>query len=230
MSTRVHPILILITALLLAIAAYMAFWYAPTERTMGEIQRIFYFHAGSFWTSFVAFFLNAVASVVYLIKRNPRTDSLAAASAEVGVLFCTGGLIMGPLWAKPVWGIWWTWDARLTLTLLLWLLYVAYVMLRSFLPEGDRRAVISAVYGIFAAADVPLVYMANRWWRTQHPQPVIAGGEGSGLNAQMWQTVMMAWAALTALMVCYVIVRMALEDGRRRVEALRRELRIEEPA
>jgi len=230
MSTRVNPILLVITALMLAVAAYMAFWYAPTERTMGEIQRIFYFHAGSFWTSFVAFFLNAVGSVAYLIRRNPRWDSLAAASAEVGVLFCSGGLIMGPLWAKPVWGIWWTWDARLTLTLLLWLLYVAYVMLRSFLPDGDRRAVISAVYGVFALADVPLVYMANRWWRTQHPQPVIAGDEGSGLNAQMWQTVMMAWAALTALMVCYLLVRMSLEDGQRRIEVLRRELRVEDAA
>ena len=230
MSTRLNPVLILITAVMLAIAAYMSFFYAPTERTMGEVQRIFYFHAGSYWTSFVAFFLNAVASVAYLIRRNRRWDSLAASSAEVGVLFCTGGLVMSPLWAKPVWGIWWTWDARGTLTLLLWLLYVAYVMLRSFLPDGDRRAVISAVYGIFALADVPLVYMANRWWRTQHPQPVIAGDEGSGLNPEMFQTVMMTWAALTALMVCYIIVRMSLEEGRRRVEALRRELRLEDAA
>jgi heme exporter protein C len=230
MSIRLNPILLLVTVALLAVAAYMSFFYAPTERTMGEIQRIFYFHVGSFWTSFIAFFLNAVASVAYLVRKNPRWDSLAAASAEVGVLFCTGGLVMGPLWAKPVWGIWWTWDARLTLTLLLWMLYVAYLMLRSFLTDADRRATISAVYGVFALADVPLVYMANRWWRTQHPQPVIAGGEGSGLDPQMWQTVLTAWAALTALMVCYLLVRIALEDGRRRVEALRRQLRLEDAA
>lgn len=217
-----------LTAGLLALGFYMALVWAPTERTMGDVQRIFYFHVASFWTAFVAFFLNGVGSVVYLARRGAKWDSLAVSSAEVGVLFCSAGLPMGMLWAKPVWGIWWTWDARLTLTLLLWLLYVAYLLLRGFVPESDRRAVVSAVFGIFALADVPLVYMANRWWRTQHPQPVIAGGEGSGLAPEMWGTLLVCWAALLALMVCYLRLRVPLEEGRRRLEQLRRSLRIEE--
>src|SRR5260370_25691501 len=103
-----------VTAALLSAAVYMALIWAPTERTMGDIQRIFYFHVGSFWTSFVAFFLNAIGSFVFLLRRDHKWDAFAASSAEVGVAFCSAGLIMGPLWAKPVWGIWWTWDARLT--------------------------------------------------------------------------------------------------------------------
>lgn len=219
-----------VTGALLVAGMYMALIWAPTERTMGDIQRIFYFHVPSFWTSFVAFFLNAVGSVAYLARRNPYWDSFAASNAEVGVAFCTAGLIMGPLWAKPVWGVWWTWDARLTLTLLLWLLYVAYVMLRSFLPDSDRRATVAAVFAIFAVVDVPLVYMANRWFRTTHPQPVIAGGEGSGLNPEMWKALLTCWAALLALMVCYLLMRIPLEEERRKLEFLRRRLRMEEPA
>ena len=230
MSGRAGAVLILATAVLLAVGVYMALIAAPTERSMGDVQRIFYFHVGSFWTAFVAFFLNGVGSVAYLMRRKNYWDSLAASAAEVGVVFCTAGLAMGPLWAKPVWGIWWTWDARLTLTLLLWLLYVAYLLLRSFLPDSDRRAIVAAVFGIFALADVPLVYMANRWWRTQHPQPVIAGGPDSGLDPQMWNTLLVCWVALLALMICYLRLRMPLEEGRRRLEALRRTLRLEETA
>ncbi len=220
--------LIVVTALLLAAGLYMALIGAPEERSMGIVQRIFYFHVGSFWIAFVGFFLNAVGSVGYLARRNHSWDALGVSAAEAGVVFCTAGLIMGPLWAKPVWGIWWTWDARLTSTLVLWLLYVAYLLLRGFLPDSDRRALISAVYGVFAFADVPIVYMSIRWWRTQHPQPVVAGGPGSGLEPRMWNTLLLCVAALLALMVCYLRLRMPLEQGRRRLELLRRSLRLEE--
>ena len=170
-----HPLVVL-SGLTVSAAIYMAFLYAPTEATMGEIQRIFYFHVASFWTASVAMCMNALACVVYIATRKSWWDSFAAASAEVGVIFCTGGLLMGPLWAKPVWGIWWTWDARLTLTFLTYLMYIAYIMLRGFLADSDRQGVISAVFGIFAVVNVPLVYMANRWFRTMHPQPVMGGG------------------------------------------------------
>ena len=112
----------------------------------------------------------------------------------------------------------------------MWLLYVAYVMLRSFLPDSDRRATVAAVFGIFALVDVPLVYMANRWWRTQHPQPVIAGGEGSGLAPEMWAAVLTTWVALLALMTCYLLMRIPLEEEGRKLELLRRRLRMEDPA
>ena len=233
----VKPMAVL-TALLFAAGIYLAFLWAPQEATMGEIQRIFYLHVPSFWTASVAMTINALSCLMYIFRHgeakagNPLRanywDSLAVASAEVGLVFCTGGLWMGPMWAKPVWGIWWTWDARLTLTFLTWLMYIAYLLLRGFLEGSDRRGMISAVFGIFAVVNVPLTYMANRWYRTQHPQPVMGGGEGSGLEAHMWIAVMVCWAATLALMVCYLILRMALEENRRSLMVARRKLRIEE--
>jgi heme exporter protein C len=110
-------------------------------------------------------------------------------------MFCTLVLITGPLWAKPVWGIWWTWDARLTLTLVLWLIYVSYVLLRHYVTSAEKRATLSAILGIIGFIDVPLVYFAIRWWRTQHPQPVFGGGQGSGLDPRMSATL---WACTVA--------------------------------
>src|SRR5581483_5116538 len=129
---RVFPILGIVTAAPLSLALYDALVVAPTERTMGDVQRIFYYHVPSAWTAFLLFFINFGASVVYLFKRNAKADMVALVSAEVGVVFCTVVLVTGPIWARPVWGIWWTWDLRLTLTLVLWLIYVAYLVLRRF--------------------------------------------------------------------------------------------------
>jgi heme exporter protein C len=235
MRNRLFLPFVILTVVLTAVGLYMSFLWAPTEATMGDIQRIFYFHLGSFWTAAVALVLNALACLMYIVRRTGSEqekaafwDALAASSAEIGVIFCAGGLIFGTMWAKPVWGIWWTWDARLTLTFLTWLMYIAYMLLRGFLEGSDRGGIISAVFGIFAVANVPMVYMANRWYRTQHPQPVIGGGEGSGLNGDMWLTVFVAWGATLALMACYLMMRMPLERGRRELELLRRKLRVED--
>src|SRR5215471_5828576 len=122
------PILGIITLALLSYALYMGLVWAPTEQTMGSVQRIFYYHVPSAWTAFILFFINFVASVVYLIRRKPVADMIALVCAEVGVVFCTVVLITGPIWARPVWGIWWTWDIRLTSTLVLWLIYVSYLI------------------------------------------------------------------------------------------------------
>jgi heme exporter protein C len=164
-----------LTALLLSYGLYQALVVAPTEQTMGDVQRIFYYHVPSAWTAFCLFFVNLVASIWYMVRRNLKADALALASAEVGVVFCTVVLVTGPLWARPVWGIWWTWDLRLTLTLVLWLIYVAYLILRKFSTSG-QTPVIAAVLAIFGAVDVPLVYFSIWFFRTQHPQPVIGGG------------------------------------------------------
>jgi heme exporter protein C len=164
-----------LTALLLSYGLYQALVLAPTEQTMGDVQRIFYYHVPSAWTAFCLFFVNLVASIWYMVRRNLKADALALASAEVGVVFCTVVLVTGPLWARPVWGIWWTWDLRLTLTLVLWLIYVAYLILRKFSTSG-QTPVIAAVLAIFGAVDVPLVYFSIWFFRTQHPQPVIGGG------------------------------------------------------
>ena len=170
---------------LVGVAAYANFYVAPTERTMGTIQRIFYFHAASAWAGSTAFFICFVANLLYVWRRREKWDALGVACAEVGLAFITIVLITGPIWAHPVWGIWWTWDARLTSTFVLWLLYISYLLLRTLIEEPDRRALLSALFGIFAFLDVPLVFGAIRWWRTQHPAPVIMGGPGSGLEPTM---------------------------------------------
>ncbi|MBI3404091.1 MAG: cytochrome c biogenesis protein CcsA [Acidobacteria bacterium] len=207
----------LIVFVLLGLATYAIFFIAPVERTMHEIQKIFYLHVTSAWTAFVAFFIVFVASIAYLAKRTVKWDALALSAAEVGLVFCSVMLITGPIWAKPVWGIWWTWDARLTSAFVLWLMYVAYLLLRSLIDDPARRAVVSAVFGIFAFLDVPLVYFSIRIWRTQHPQPVIMGGEGSGLDPVMRQVLYFTW--LPMLLLMGLLIRQ-----RRRLEALRHEI------
>jgi heme exporter protein C len=208
---------------LVSAAAYASFYIAPTERTMGLIQRIFYFHAASAWAGMTAFFICFVANLQYVWRREQKWDALAVSAAEVGLAFITVVLITGPIWAHPVWGIWWTWDARLTSTFVLWLLYVSYLLLRTLIEEPDRRALLSALFGIFAFLDVPLVYGSIRWWRTQHPQPVIMGGPGSGLEPTMRKVFFFSVLALHALMVFLIVERNQLEKLRAELDVVRRE-------
>src|SRR5581483_10900598 len=139
---RGFTILAVVTAVLLCFGLYAALIAAPTEQTMGNVQRIFYYHVSSAWTAFLLFTINFVASIAYLLRRNTTTDIVALISAEVGVVFCTVVLVTGPLWARPVWGIWWTWDPRLTLTFALWLIYVSYLLLRRF-STSSQAAVLA---------------------------------------------------------------------------------------
>jgi heme exporter protein C len=214
----------LVVAALVFSAAYAALFIAPDEKTMHLVQRIFYFHLPSWMTSFTAFFIVFISNIAYLLTRRPRWDWLAVAGAEVGVVCCTIGLITGPLWARPVWGIWWTWDARLTTTFILWLLYVAYLLLRGLLEDPGRKATLSAVFGIFAFLDVPLVYMSNRLWRTQHPQPVIAGGQGSGLDPLMGKVLLLCVIAMFGVMILVLLDRYRLERLRYEYDELRHEI------
>jgi len=268
---RLFPIFGLLTAVLLSYALYEALVAAPTEQTMGNVQRIFYYHVPSAWTAFLLFFINFVCSIQYLVRSNPvadkvtnwtviaiaiaacvaafvihplpqgmepssvattglaiaglyflikkyfsreRVDALAVVSAEVGVVFCTVVLVTGPLWARPVWGIWWTWDVRLTSTLVLWLIYISYLMLRRFSTSG-QTPVLAAVLAVFGALDVPLVYFSIWIFRTQHPQPVIGGG--GSIDPRMLQVLLINWLAFLCFagLVCW---------SRYRLEILRREL------
>src|SRR5256712_12360831 len=211
---RGFSILAIVTALLLSFALYEALIAAPTERTMGDVQRIFYYHVPSAWTAFLLFLINFVVSVVFLIRRDAKADILALVTAEVGVVFCTVVLVTGPIWARPVWGIWWTWDLRLTLTLVLWLIYVSYLMLRRFSTSG-QTPVLAAVLAIFGALDVPLVYFSIWFFRTQHPQPVIGGG--GSIDPRMLQVALINWAAFLCFagLVCW---------SRYRLELLQREV------
>ena len=192
---------LLITFALLGWAYNQAIYVAPNDAAQGEMFRIIYYHMPSAILAFLFFAISLVGSIGYLASRHNHADraqmfdAWALAGAEVGVVFCTVVLITGPLWGRRAWGMWWTWDARLTTTLVLWLIYVSYLLLRRF-AAGPQMQTLAAVLGIFGALDVPIVYMSNRWWRTQHPAPVFGGGQDSGMDSTMvgallWN--MLAW-------------------------------------
>src|SRR5262249_33069297 len=206
---KTFPILGILTAALLSYALYQALVVAPTEQTMGDVQRIFYYHVPSAWTAFILFTVNFVASIVYLITRKNTADMVGLVSAEVGVVFCAIVLVTGPIWARPVWGIWWTWDMRLTSTLVLWLIYVSYLMLRRF-SSGAETPVLAATLGVFGALCVPFVYFSIWFFRTQHPQPVIGGG--GSIDPRMLHVLLLSWMAFLcfAFLVCWSRYRLEL--------------------
>src|SRR6266704_1715123 len=211
----------MVVVLLLGLSGYASFFIAPTDAKQGLIYRILFLHVASAWTGLTSFFICFIANLLYVLRRQPRWDWLGVSAGETGLVFTTVVLLTGPIWAHPVWGIWWTWDARLTSTFVLWLLYVSFLLLRTLIGEADRRAVASAVFGVFAFLDVPLVYMSIRWWRTQHPQPVLFGGPGSGLDPQMRVVFYTCWVALAALMALVMRQRFRVESLRHEVEELR---------
>lgn len=210
-----------ILAALFLFAGYAVFFIAPDEATMHAIQRIFYFHASSGWAAIEASGIVFVANVAYLMTRKPKWDWLAVSSAEVGLAFWSVILVTGPIWAHPVWGIWWAWDWRLTLTLILWVLYVSYLILRTLIADYERRAAASAIFGIFIFLGVPLDYLSIRIWRTQHPQPVIFGGPDSGLAPTMLKVFLYCGCLMSLLMVFLIWQRYRLESLRYRAEELR---------
>jgi heme exporter protein C len=224
MRSRYDAVLPPVTFVTMIGALWAAFLYAPQEKTMGDVQRIFYFHVSSWWVAFIAFTVTFVSSIGYLWKERMRFDQVALASTEVGVLFTTIGLVTGPIWAKYAWGIYWTWDPRLTTALVLWLMYVGYLMLRRYVPDEAKRASLSAVVAIIAFVDVPVVFLAIRLWRTQHPQPVLMGGDSSGLDPRMFQALMMAFAAFLFLYLWLLQRRLAVESTQFEVDQLHKEL------
>ncbi|MFV0348383.1 MAG: cytochrome c biogenesis protein [Halodesulfovibrio sp.] len=187
-----------------AICQYLIFIYAPIEQTMGIVQKIFYFHLPLAWWSLFSFAVVFVASIMYLKKRTWFWDNLAGACAEVGVLFSGLALATGMVWGKHSWGVWWTWDPRLTTTLIMWFVYAGYLILRSMALSRERRAVVCAVLGIAAFVDVPLVFLSARLWRSIHP--AVFASKGGGLEPEMKLTVIacvltfgLFWLALTAV-------------------------------
>ena len=192
-------------------ALYAIFLYAPVEKTMGIIQKIFYFHVSSAFLSFFAFFIVFVASILYLYRRDRKWDILAQSSAEIGVIFCTLVLITGPIWAKPVWNVWWTWDPRLTTSLILWFIYVSYLMLRGMAGEG-QRASFAAVFGIVGFINVPITFFAIRIWRTIHP--VVIRSSGISITSAMLNTLIITIVAFTLLFFHLLLARIRLERMR----------------
>jgi heme exporter protein C len=212
-----------ITLAILAMGFYQAMYVVPDEATQGEIYRIIYYHVPSNVMGLLFPYVNFLASIVYLAARrtNPlraqAADALAVASAEVTLVFVSIGLGTGMLWAKPVWGIWWTWDARLTSALVLWLIYASYLLLRRF-TAGQQTQTLAAVLSVFAAVDVPIVYMSIRWWRTQHPSPVFFGGPGSGMDPRMLPALYWNLAGWFCWGVLLVLLRYQLERRRQMKE------------
>ncbi len=192
------------------VALGMVFLYAPREATMGDVQRIFYFHVASAWVGFFAFFVTFLASAGYLARGERQWDILALSSVEIGLTFITMTIVTGSLWARPVWGTYWTWEPRLTISAVQLLIYVAYGMLRAAIESPERRARFSAVYGIVAFVTVPLSWFAIRWWRTIHPD-ILTGGEGMAITPRMVHTLLISLAAFTLLYANLLRQRMHLE-------------------
>ncbi|MBI3974293.1 MAG: cytochrome c biogenesis protein CcsA [Chloroflexi bacterium] len=198
------------------------FFYAPAERVQGNVQRIFYVHVPLALNAYVAFFVVFVTSALYLWKRHPRWDVWARASAEVGVVFTTLVLVSGSLWAKPIWGTWWTWDARLTTTLILWLIYVAYLAVRAYATDPEKGARYAAVLGIVGFLDVPIIHQSVKWWRTLHPGPTIVQESGGiGLPPAMLVTFLLALIAFTLLYVFLLLEKVRLEQAKEQVAQYR---------
>ena len=201
-------------------ALYMALIEAPMERTMGDLQRIFYFHVPAAIAGMTAFAVNFVASLMYVIRRNRRWDNLALSAAEVGVMFFSMVLVTGPIWAKPAWFVWWTWSPRLTTSLILCLLYIAYLLIRKYLEDPERRGMVSAVFGIIAFADAPLVWFSIRWWRDIHPSPMLESG---GLSPSMRPAFYICLAAFLLLLIYLLRRRFFIESTRDELEELERQ-------
>jgi heme exporter protein C len=186
---------------------YFIFKVAPTERIMGNVQRIFYLHVPLAISSYLCFFITFAASILFLWKKNIFWDTVAYTTAEIGVLFSTLVLITGSFWARPVWNVWWTWDPRLLTMFILWFMYVGYFILRKGIPERLKRARYSAVLGIIGFLDVPIVRLATKWWRSVHPR---LNSEGGGLDPVMLKVFFFSMLTIVLFAVTLILFRFGL--------------------
>lgn len=215
---KAEKVIDFLTFIFILLALYFAFIYAPVEKVMGAVQKIFYFHLASAWIAFFAFFVTFICSILLLATNRYIFDDIASSSAEIGIIFCSIVLITGPIWAKPIWGAWWTWDPRLTTTLILWFIYVGYLMLRKFVDEEDKRAKFSAAVGIVGFIDVPIVFLSIRWWRTIHPNVLQKGG--GGLHPDMITSLIVSVIAFTFLYLMLLDKNLKIKSLERKVLTL----------
>lgn len=221
-SFDVRVFLISVLAAIMITNLALIFFWAPTEMVMGLVQKVLYVHVPLAWIGFLAFFVVFIGSVMYLWKKAQPWDGLAQAAAEVGVLCTTLMLVTGAIWAKPVWGVWWTWDPRLTTSTILWLMYVGYLMLRGYAPSREQGARYAAVMGIVAFVNVPIVYYSTILWRTVHPEMVIGPASETGnLDSQMRTVLLFSALTFTLLFVYLVKERLALTCAYDRILSIR---------
>ncbi|MBI4300249.1 MAG: cytochrome c biogenesis protein CcsA [Chloroflexi bacterium] len=212
----------------MGVTLYLIFMWVPMDAEQKDAQRIFYFHVPMAWVAFLAFFGVFVGSVVYLWKRDVAWDRFAYCSGEIGVVFTFLVLMTGSIWAKPIWGAWWTWDPRLTTTAMLLMIYISYLLIRAYAAQDAQAARFGAVVGIVGFVDVPIVYMSIRWWRTMHPAPVIGGGPDSGLDVTMLATLLVSVLAFTLFYLLLLRQRMAIKKMEHELEGMRYELEMED--
>src|SRR5438552_3205666 len=203
---------------LMLVAGAAIFFFAPTDYLQGPVQRIFYLHVSSAIAAYGCFAVVLVGGIIYLRTESPVADRFARAGALVGLVFTTVTLVMGMLWAKPIWGAFWTWDARLTSTLVLWMIYAGYLLVRRVAAPGRQAARLAAVVGIVGFVDVPIVHFSVTWWRTQHPGPIV---ETNALPPEMLYTFGATVLAVLLFTAVLVAVRYQLEQLFETAEALR---------
>ncbi len=222
LGQRAALIIGVLSGVLMSVAVGMALRVPPDTAT-GDLVRILYFHVPSAWLAFLSFGVVALASLVYLWKRDRRWDVVALSSAEFGVVMTTLTLVSGSMWGYKAWGVWWVWDARLTLTLVMWLIYVGYLMLRAYVGADEKRARYAAVIGIVGALDIPLIHFAVEWWRGQHPTAIVITPQGPQLAGPLLPPLMVSLTAFTLLYLFVMVVRVRLEQQRDQLGALRME-------
>lgn len=227
--------LTIVSGVLMLVALFMALVWAPDATNLSApaeryAQRIFYFHVPSAWLGFLAFIVAAVTSALYLTSRNQKWDMWALSSVEIGLAFFTMVIISGSIWAKPTWNVWWTWDPRLTISTICWLLYIGYLMLRGAVDNPDQRARFAAVYALIAVISIPINWMAIRWWRTIHPAVVVPGEVneaakgGFGMSDNIQTTLFFVLAAFTIFYIALMYHRLKLEQLQRRVEVVKQHI------
>jgi heme exporter protein C len=207
-----------VTAALFAVALYMVFIFVPDISGL-RADRIFYFHVPVDWVAFLAYFVVFICSIVYLRKRDSAWDLVAVSAAELGVLFNTLMLVTGSIWARPNWGTWWNWEPRLTTALVLWVVYVGYLLVRSYASGREQAARFSAVIGIVGFVDVPIVYLSTMWWQLQHPGHLVF--ETGGLAPSMLAALMVSLAAFTCLFALLLVERVSLRKMEAELRAMK---------
>ena len=218
MSTRIRwsgAVLGVLGLALVLVVHWQVFFWVSTERTMGVVQRIFYIHVPAAWVAFMAFGIVAICSAVYLWLKDERLDMAAVAAAEGGMLFTAIVLLTGPLWGRVAWGTWWSWEPRLTLTLLLFFIYLGYFLVRSSTDNPERGKRFAAVVGIVGALDIPLIHVSVQFFRSLHPEPVVINPEGPSLQGDMLTTLFTGLAAFTVLFFAFFLFRYGLEHMKR---------------
>ena len=207
-------------ALLMAFTLYLVYFWVPTEQNLGVSQRIFYFHVPLGWIGMVSIIVVAVASILHLTTGRQKWDDLAYSTAELGVIYASLILVTGAIWGKPVWGVWWTWDPKLTTTLILWFIYVGYLMVRAYGPAGGQGKRFASVIALIGAIDAPIIYKATDWWRSAHPDNNIP----SDLDGRMLLTLLVSVVTFTVIYIYLLIERYSLRKSESDLDELHQRL------